>query len=136
LPEGGSDNGTARSLTDGAAAPVKATAVTMLLGKGQTLMKLDKPEDALGCLDEALALEPDNTDALIKKGAVLERLQRLPEAIDCYDRAIARDNTITMAYLYKGAVFNRMERYSEALECYEQALKTRQKGESADVVFQ
>ena len=42
---------------------------------------------------------------------------------------------MTMAYLHKGGVFNRMERYSEALECYEQALKTRQKGQAANVII-
>jgi tetratricopeptide (TPR) repeat protein len=98
-------------------------AINVLLNKSQTLMKLDKPEAALGCLAEALGLDPDNTDALLKKGAALERLQRFDEAIQCYDRAIAQDNSMTMAYLYKGGVFNRTERYSEALACYEQALK-------------
>jgi tetratricopeptide (TPR) repeat protein len=84
---------------------------------------LDKPEAALGCLEEVLALDPGHTEALVKKGAALERLQRFDEAIQCYDRAIAQDNSMTMAYLYKGGVFNRTERYSEALACYEQALK-------------
>ena len=110
--------------------------VRTLLGKGPTLLKLDKAEEALFCLDEALSIDPSQLDALIKKGAALERLQRFPEAIACYDMAIAKDGTMTMAYLYKGAVFNRLERYSEALECYEQALKSRQKKEqAANVIF-
>lgn len=119
-----------------APAAVGNTPAALLLNKGQTLLKLDKPEAALECLEELLTLDPANTDALLKKGAALERLQRLPEAIECYDRVIAQDNTLTMAYLYKGAVFNRMERYSEALECYEQALKTRQKSHAANVIFE
>ncbi|HZQ46497.1 MAG TPA: tetratricopeptide repeat protein, partial [Verrucomicrobiae bacterium] len=41
----------------------KAGTVTSLLGKGQTLLKLDKPEAALACFDEALSIDPDNTDA-------------------------------------------------------------------------
>jgi tetratricopeptide (TPR) repeat protein len=110
--------------------------VALLLGKGQSLLKLDQPESALDCFDQALALDPANTEVLIKKGAALERLQRLSDAIECYNRAIAHDNTLTMAYLYKGAVFNRMERYGEALECYEQALKTRQKIHAANVIFE
>jgi tetratricopeptide (TPR) repeat protein len=105
------------------AAPGQASAVNLLLHKSQTLLKLDKPEAALDCLEEVLALDSSNTDALVKKGAALERLQRFDEAIQCYDRAIAQDNSMTMAYLYKGGVFNRTERYSEALACYEQALK-------------
>jgi tetratricopeptide (TPR) repeat protein len=108
--------------------------ITVLLGKGQTLMKMDQPEDALACFNEVLELDANNTDALLKKGAALERLQRLDEAVDCYDRAIAADASITMAYLYKGGVFNRMERYREALECYEQALKAQEKTRATGVM--
>jgi len=61
--------------------------ITLLLGKGQTLLSLDKAEEALVCFDEVLALEPSCTDALIKKATALERLRKLPEAIECYNQA-------------------------------------------------
>lgn len=99
----------------------------MLLGKGQSMLNLDKPEAALACFDEALTLEPDNAEALVKKGTALERLQKLDEAIACYDRAIAADASMTVAYLHKGGLYNRMERYNEALACYERALRTQEK---------
>jgi len=114
----------------------QAATAAVFLGKGQTLLKLDKPEEAIACFDEALAIEPENTDVLVRKGAALERLQRMDEAIACYDMAIAADSSMTMAYLYKGGVYNRLERYSEALECYEQALKTQQKGRAANVIIE
>jgi tetratricopeptide (TPR) repeat protein len=113
----------------------QAASLALLLGKGQTLLKLDKPEEAIACFDEALAIDAGNTDILVRKGAALERLQRMDDAIACYDRAIAADSTMTMAYLYKGGVYNRLERYSEALECYEQALKTQHKGHAANVII-
>jgi tetratricopeptide (TPR) repeat protein len=97
--------------------------IPLLVAKGQSLLSLDKADEALACFDEVLATEPSHTDALIKKAAALERLRKLPEAIECYNRAIAADNSLTIAYLYKGGLFNRMERFDEALECYEQALK-------------
>ena len=100
--------------------------VSLLLGKGQALLNMDKPEEALLCFDEGLALEPNNAEALVKKGTAFERLRKLPEAIDCYDRAIAADRSMTIAYLYKGGLFNRMERFGEALECYEMALRTQE----------
>jgi tetratricopeptide (TPR) repeat protein len=100
--------------------------VNLLLGKGQSLLNMDKAEDALACFDEALGLEPNNADALVKKGTALERLRKLNEAIECYDQAIAADNSMTIAYLYKGGLFNRMERFGEALECYEMALRTQE----------
>ena len=100
--------------------------ITLLLGKGQSLLSLDKAEEALACFDEVLATEPSHTEALIKKAAALERLRKLPEAIECYDRAIAADASLTIAFLYKGGLFNRMERFDEALECYEQALRAQE----------
>jgi hypothetical protein len=105
----------------------EADRVTFLLGKGQSLLDLDKAEEALACFDEALSLEATNAEALVKKGAALERLRKLNEAIECYDRAIKADNTMTIAYLYKGGLCNRMERFNEALQCYEQALRTQEK---------
>ena len=146
LPEGELANGGANGETNGAAHQLTAEAgpetatgkssgiITLLLGKGQTLLRLDKIEMAVVCFDEVLAIEPLNTDALVKKGAALERLQRLDEAIQCFDRAIAVDSSMTMAYLHKGGVFNRMERYAEALECYEKALRTQEKNRSANVI--
>ena len=100
--------------------------ITLLLGKGQSLLSLDKAEEALACFDEVLATEPSQIEALIKKAAALERLRKFPEAIACYDRAIAADGSLTLAYLYKGGLFNRMERFDEALECYEQALRAQE----------
>ncbi|HXB57932.1 MAG TPA: tetratricopeptide repeat protein [Candidatus Acidoferrales bacterium] len=143
LAEGGSSNGGSLELagsSENGKEPVspesfqKAKTISVLLSKGQTQLKLDQPEAALASFDEALALDPEHTDAMLKRGAALERLQRLNEAIECYDRAIATDSTMTMAYLHKGGVFNRMERYSEALECYEQALRSQEKGRTAEVM--
>jgi tetratricopeptide (TPR) repeat protein len=104
--------------------------INLLLNKSQTLLKLEKPEAALQCLDELLALHPENAQALINRGAALERLRRFDEAIACYDHALAQDKSMTTAYLAKGGVYRRMERYDEALACYEAALK-RPKKETA-----
>jgi tetratricopeptide (TPR) repeat protein len=101
--------------------------IALMLGKGQSLLHLDQADEALRCFNEVLAMEPDNTEALLKKGTALERLRRLEDAVECYDRAIAVDDSMTLAYLYKGGVFNQLERFGEALECYERALLTQHK---------
>ncbi len=116
------DAGTAHPATPGG-----EDRLSVLLAKGQSLLDEGKAEEALTCFEEALALEPGNTETLVKKGTALEHLQRLDEAIACYDRAIASDGSMTIAYLHKGGLFNRMERFNEALECYEKALKTQEK---------
>lgn len=109
-------NGVAREISETAAR------VGLLLGKGESLLKLDQADGALACFEEALAIDPTNIEALLKKGTALERLERTEEAIVSYDRAIAADQTATTAYLFKGGAYNRLKRYAEAVECYEQAL--------------
>jgi len=95
----------------------------VLVGKGQSLLSLKQPAEALACFEQALALEPNRPELLVKQGTALEQLGRLDEAIECYDRAIAVDDSMTLAYLFKGGLFNRMQRFMEALECYERALR-------------
>lgn len=101
--------------------------IPVLIAKGQSLLNLDKIEEAVACFDEILALDPKHTETLVKKGEALERLRRADEAVLCYDAAITADASMTIAYLHKGGLFNRMERYEEALKCYEQALRTQEK---------
>ncbi len=113
-------------LPNGAEPSPETAHLTMLLGKGQSLLNLDQAGEALVCFDQVLALDPNHAEALVRKGAALERLRKLDEAIACYDRAIAADTSLTVAYLYKGGLYNRMERFNEALECYEQALRTQE----------
>ena len=101
--------------------------VSVLMGRGQSMLSLDDAQAAVACFEEVLTLEPRNAEAWVRKGTALERLQQLDRAIECYDRAIALDGALTVAYLHKGGLFNRMERFCEALECYEKALRTQEK---------
>lgn len=101
--------------------------VALLLAKGESLLNLDKAEEALACYDEILGEHPEHPEALVKKGVALEQLRKMDDALRCYDRAIAADGSLTVAYLQKGGLFNRLERYEEALQCYEQALRTQEK---------
>ena len=117
----------AEALSTHDAAAEAAERVTVLLGKGQSMLNLDDPQSAVECFDQALRVDPKNADAWVRKGTALEKLQRLDAAVECYDRAIATDDSMTIAYLHKGGLFNRMERYNEALECYEKALRTQEK---------
>src|SRR5947207_9163251 len=126
-PEGESNAGAAQHPREGeAAAPEPAadsklaSRIALLLAKGQTLLNLDKADEGLACVEEVIALDPCNDEALVKKGTALERMGRPEEALECYDRAIAADGSLTAAYLHKGGVFNRLERHEEALKCYQQ----------------
>ncbi|MBM3845945.1 MAG: tetratricopeptide repeat protein [Verrucomicrobia bacterium] len=95
-----------------------------ILGKGEALLQLGQPAEALTAFEEALRLDPAMVEGWVKKGSALERLDRMEDALQCYDHAIALDGSFTLAYLYKGGVCNRLERFDEALACYEQALRS------------
>jgi len=129
-----SGGGSAKTIPEGTPPPhangqrdaAEAHRITLLLGKGQSLLSLDQPQEALACFDEILQIDAHHTEALVRKGTALERLRKLDEALECYDQAIAADGSLTIAYLYKGGLYNRQERFSDALRCYEQALHTKE----------
>ena len=109
----------------------KSAELAKIMEKGQTLLTSDRPEEALACFDEVLAIEPKNAEALVKKGTALEKMRQPQEALEYYDRAIAADNSLTIAYLHKGGLCSRLEKYGEAMECYERALHTQEKKQAA-----
>jgi tetratricopeptide (TPR) repeat protein len=125
--EAGAVHTTTETASTSAAHAPRNDRVSVLVAKGQSLLSLDKLEEAVACFDEILALDPKHTETLVKKGEALERLRRADEAVLCYDAAITADASMTVAYLHKGGLFNRLERYEEALKCYEQALRTQEK---------
>jgi tetratricopeptide (TPR) repeat protein len=96
--------------------------ILSLIEKGQTLLDLGRTQEAMGCFDEALRLEPDHAGAHFKKGLALEKLGQMAAALSSYDRAIALDRRLKQAWLRKGGLLNQQERYSEAVQCYEAAL--------------
>lgn len=95
----------------------------LLLAKGDTFLKMDQPEKALLCFDEALKNDPKSIDACVKRGQALEAAWRFDEALESYDRALSLDGSLTTVYLLKGAVLNRLKQFSEALACYDLALR-------------
>jgi tetratricopeptide (TPR) repeat protein len=98
-----------------------ARRLTGLLARGQVLLEQKHPADALGCFEQALALEGPSADVFVKKGLALDRLGRLDEALAAYEQALALDGTNAEAMVGKGNVLNQLDRYEEALVCFEQA---------------
>jgi tetratricopeptide (TPR) repeat protein len=98
-----------------------ATHAADLLERGQALLELKHPVDALACFEQAIAVEAPTASMFIKRGAALERLGRLDEALASYEQALTLDASHADAYVGKGNVLNRLERYQEALVCFERA---------------
>ncbi len=102
-------------------AQINATHAAELLARGQALLELKHPVDALACFEQAIAAGAPTASMFIKRGAALERLGRLDEALASYEQALTLDPSHADAYIGKGNVLNRLERYQEALVCFEGA---------------
>ena len=102
-------------------AHINATHAAELLARGEALLELKHPVDALACFEQAIALDTPTATMFIKRGAALERLGLLEEALASYEQALALDASQADAYINKGNVLNRLERSKEALACFEQA---------------
>jgi len=94
--------------------------VSTLVNLGATKLRLSKPLEALGALDQALAREPGDRDAWGHRGEALARLGRYEEALASCDKAIAIDAGFLPALQGRAMVLTRLRRYEEALIAFDQ----------------
>jgi tetratricopeptide (TPR) repeat protein len=98
------------------------SSLSLLLAKGQTLLDMDRLQDALGCFQEALLLDHNNAEAYLKKGIALERLNRLEPALEAYDEALRLNPKRAITHASKARVLAALHRYDEAISVYDSAL--------------
>ena len=89
---------------------------------GLCLLKAQRYEEALPCLDKALALDPEANPAWTAKGVALGALQRYEEALPYLDKALALDPEFSLAWTTKGLALHSLQRHEEALPCLDKAL--------------
>ncbi|HVB55367.1 MAG TPA: serine/threonine-protein kinase [Candidatus Acidoferrales bacterium] len=70
--------------------------------KGNALLSLGKPRDALDCYEKALEVEPRDTVFLSNKANVLNVLDKPNDAIDCCNQALEVDSKYAPAWNNKG----------------------------------
>jgi tetratricopeptide (TPR) repeat protein len=52
------------------------------------LERMQRPNEAMVCYDQAVAADPHLTTAFLLKAGVLTRLKRRAEALQCYEQAL------------------------------------------------
>ena len=72
--------------------------------KGFCLLKLEKYEDAIICLDQALLINPQNYISLINKGFCLGELGKINEALTLYEKALVLQPITDKHYDFKGTL--------------------------------
>jgi serine/threonine protein kinase len=90
--------------------------------KGAALEVLGRSEDALGCFDRAITIEPRNTLVWNNRGAALGRLGRHEEAVICYTKALEISPRDFNAWFNKGNALADLGRGEEAILCFDKAL--------------
>jgi len=94
----------------------------LVMGTAQTA--LGQKEDAGRSIEEALAREPDNRDALLLQARWYWGTGRLDEAGEALDRLIERNPGFAEAWMYKGRFALGAGNAARALAAFEEALKT------------
>ncbi|NBD16957.1 MAG: tetratricopeptide repeat protein [Cyanobacteria bacterium] len=93
-----------------------------LLGKANTLVVLQKPEEALSTLKEAAEIRPQDYHVWYTQGTILEQvLKRHEEAFNALNKATQLNPRFAPAWLNKGLSLISLKRYEDALVALDQA---------------
>jgi predicted TPR repeat methyltransferase len=96
--------------------------VTTLTNLGATRLKLGRPQEALELLDEALAQDPQDLEALGHSASALAALDRHQAASDRLARLLALDASSGSAWSLQGSLLKDLGRHAEAALAFEKAI--------------
>jgi tetratricopeptide (TPR) repeat protein len=90
--------------------------------KGGSLVALDCHEKAIGCFEQAIAVDRSDALAWSGKGFSLAGLGYHEAAIDCCDQALALDARSAESWRCKGSSLLALGQVAESIRCYDRAL--------------
>ena len=94
-----------------------------LYNQGNTLIQLQRYEEALATYEKAIDIKPDYPQALYGQGKALFQLKKYQESLIAYDQAIQIQPNYLEAWTNRGFVLVRLKRYSEAIATVDKALQ-------------
>lgn len=106
----------------GAQDPAPRPPFDELLEEGQRLALAHEWDQALAVLDRAVALAPDDAEALRWRGHAYTGAERYAEAFADLDRAVQLDGTDAWARYARAMALHNLGRYEEAIDGYTAAL--------------
>jgi tetratricopeptide (TPR) repeat protein len=90
--------------------------------RGNALVRLGRPAEALEALTTAQMLNPADPGVYVNLANALGALDRDADALASLERALQLNPDLAPAHLNRGDVLRRLDRISEALACYETAV--------------
>jgi tetratricopeptide (TPR) repeat protein len=92
--------------------------------KGRCLLKLEKFNQSITYLDEALKTDPFNPQLLYNKGYALFKLERYKEALEYFDRAFEKNNWEFIIIFYKLVTHIKLNQRKEVNAILEYGFRT------------
>ena len=86
------------------------------------MLQLEKFEEALAALDQAIALDDKNPIHFFTRAGVLHQLEKFEEALAAIDQAIALDDKNPIHFFTRANVLRQLEKFEEALAAIDQAI--------------
>lgn len=95
-----------------------------LIKKGIHLMADERLEDAVKVFEQAIRLDPNNTEALLKLGYSKFHLDDYAGALHAYDKVLDVDVANSEAWNLKSLVHYQQKNYTKALDCAEKSIES------------
>jgi tetratricopeptide (TPR) repeat protein len=89
----------------------------------EALLRLERDEEALAELDEAVHLKPSLPENHYRRGVVLDRLGRFGDALAAFSKAIELAPDDVVYHQTLGFTLESMGRRGEAIKCFKRALE-------------
>ncbi|MBK1989479.1 tetratricopeptide repeat protein [Sphaerospermopsis aphanizomenoides BCCUSP55] len=96
---------------------------TELYNQGNTLLQLQRYEDALAIYEQVVNIKPTYPQGWYGQGKALFKLKKYQESLIAYDKAIQLQPDYLEAWTDRGLVLASLQRYSEAISAFDQALQ-------------
>jgi tetratricopeptide (TPR) repeat protein len=96
---------------------------SLLSTKAVNLYLLGHVTEALDCLNKALEINPNDSNAWLNKATMLNDMRKPREALQCIDKALEIDPKDPSGWITKANCLRSFNRLPEALECLNKALE-------------
>ncbi|WP_413172540.1 tetratricopeptide repeat protein [Anabaena azotica] len=96
---------------------------TELYKQGDTLLQLQRYEDALVVYQKVVKIKPNHFQGWYGQGKALFKLKKYQESLIAYDKAIQLQPDYLEAWTGRGFALASLQRYSEAIASFDQGLK-------------
>lgn len=94
-----------------------------LVNQGASLRTLGRFDEALGCYEAAINLDPKNPVVWVNKGNVLSSMGKPAESMQAYEHALHLDPKCEAAWINKGIGHQTNEQYQNAIECFDEVIR-------------